>query len=883
MEEDLTESDGVASNDETLAGDAPQRRREPSISQGTLIGRYVVIGRIGAGGMGVVHAAYDPELDRKVAVKLLHVAPGGSHGKQAHTRLVREAQALAKLSHPNVVAVHDVGTVDERVWMAMEFVTGHTLDAWLSERARPWREVLRVVSAAGEGLAAAHAAGLLHRDFKPDNVMIDTGGRVRVMDFGLARAGSDPGPPLAPGIDEQSGSLSQRVTQIGSLVGTPRYMSPEQLAGKEIDARSDQFSLCVTLWLALYGRHPFEGGDVHELAARVLEGRLERPPAGTRVPGWLRRACTRGMATDPRQRYASVQELLDALARGQARARRRTLLAALAVPAVIGVGALGVERWQHARQLAACEAEGASITEVWNDEARAQLRAGILATGAHDAATTVDKVLPWIDGAAQSFREHQTRACIDGTVESRWDPEILERARGCLADRRHGIESLVQVLSHADDRVVRSAVKAAIALESSASCLDAGVLARLPPPPEPELRPRIAAVTAELAHAEALRGVGKYDEGLQVMAELRDEVEVLGWGPLSARTSKLESTLLHNKGSYADAVAAGTVAYVTAGESGAWADAADVAADLVAREGFFRARPAEGRLWAELARMAASLAGDPLRQREAQRDFGLGMIAFSVGEYEEARTRYDRALAIFEETLGPEHLEVVEVLTSLGTLAASRGALDEARQAWERAKEILEEVLGAEHPEVGKLITNLGVIDYESHDYPRAKASFEQSLALQTAAFGPDHPDVAGNLDNLGATYNQLGDPERALAMQLRALATWEKVVGPDHPKVAVSARLIGLTYVAQQRYQEALAVFERSVAIFERHEGIQYGEPEARFALIEMLVKTDGDRTRIRAEAEKARVGYRELGEGQAAELAELEALLAGMEEGSP
>ena len=310
----------------------PERRPVHALERGSVVGRYTVLDRLGAGGMGVVYAAYDETLDRKVALKMLRSAAGPSRASNdaptelgdGARRMLREAQAMARLSHPNVVTVHDVDTYDDQVFLAMEYVEGQTLASWIAaDPKRPWRDIVAIFGQAAAGLMAAHEAGLVHRDFKPENVMLGKDGRVRVMDFGLARAAEEvddaettgpreprPAPkPSAPDAEpgaapttgaesspafgapvdapvdpeetlvdsagarasartprSASGGLSDKVTRTGVALGTPAYMSPEQHRGEVTDARSDQFSFCVALYEALYGRRPFPGTSVAELA-----------------------------------------------------------------------------------------------------------------------------------------------------------------------------------------------------------------------------------------------------------------------------------------------------------------------------------------------------------------------------------------------------------------------------------------------------------------------------------------------------------------------------------------------------------------------------------------------------------------------------------------
>ncbi|HYU15683.1 MAG TPA: protein kinase, partial [Candidatus Acidoferrum sp.] len=252
---------------------------------GAAVGRYLVQGRLGVGGMGVVYAALDPELGRKVALKLLRSdAVSAADLSTVRERLLREAQAMARLAHPNVVAVFDVGGVGDQIFVAMELVEGETLARWLRAAPRPISEVVEAFVQAGQGLAAAHAAGLVHRDFKPENVLVGLDGRVRVGDFGLARSTLAPSAPeeaIEPGAERETHRLataSAPLTRSAALAGTPFYMAPEQFRGESIDARTDQFSFCVALHAAISGVHPFVEGGVETLAEAVTRGQMREPP-----------------------------------------------------------------------------------------------------------------------------------------------------------------------------------------------------------------------------------------------------------------------------------------------------------------------------------------------------------------------------------------------------------------------------------------------------------------------------------------------------------------------------------------------------------------------------------------------------------------------------
>lgn len=311
------------------------------LPRGAQVGRYVVQGCIGSGAMGIVYTAHDPELGRNVALKLLRAAgdetpsSSGSRG-----RLLREAQAMAKLAHPDVITVYDVGTVGDEVFIAMELIDGGTLGEWLRQPAmRSWRDVLGVMRRAAEGLAAAHGAGLVHRDFKPDNVLVGRDGRVRVTDFGLARLAATTAPAAAAEDASPMAHTSSAVTRTGTLAGTPAYMAPEVIAGRPADVRSDVFAFCVTFYEALYGERPFAGKTLVDLRASIEAGRVRAPARSARIPKWLRRAVVRGLDANPENRPQSMRALLDMLDAGPRRARARISLAAAGAVALFAIGA----------------------------------------------------------------------------------------------------------------------------------------------------------------------------------------------------------------------------------------------------------------------------------------------------------------------------------------------------------------------------------------------------------------------------------------------------------------------------------------------------------------------------------------------------------------
>jgi serine/threonine protein kinase/Tfp pilus assembly protein PilF len=292
------------------------------------LGRFELEERIGSGGMGVVYAARDPELDRAVALKVLQP---NLAGREAYQRLLREAQSLAKLSHPNVVTVFEVGREGDRVFIAMELIDGDSLDVWLARAKPSWQITLRLMLEAARGIAAAHERGLTHRDIKPGNIVVDREDRPRVVDFGLARA-------ELRAESVRAGALALALTQERALLGTPAYAAPEQLDGAEAGPRSDQFSFAVTLWEALTGKRPFSGDTVSDILAAIQNGKIEAEGA-VRVPAAVLQALTPALRADPTERYPSMSALTAALSRASSPRSKVPAVVAVIV-ALSGLGAL---------------------------------------------------------------------------------------------------------------------------------------------------------------------------------------------------------------------------------------------------------------------------------------------------------------------------------------------------------------------------------------------------------------------------------------------------------------------------------------------------------------------------------------------------------------
>jgi len=400
---------------------APSSSDVDVLERGATVGRYLTLERLGAGAMGVVYAAYDPELDRKVALKFLLRQTNGRDPTRQQARLVREAKAMAKLSHPNVGSIFDVGVHENRVFLAMEYLPGGTLSKWLAAEKRPWRQIVNMFEGVGHGLAAAHAEGLIHRDFKPDNVLLDKAGKPKVVDFGLVRLSgaievSDSGPnddsdlAVAEAVPEASAAGAVALTRTGALAGTPAYMAPEQFLGKPVDARTDQFAFCVALYEALYGERPFAGNSMIAIADSVTAGRIQPAPKNTQIPGWVRACLVKGLRTDAGVRYPGFDDLLAALRNDPVGRLKRRLGVGVAVGAIVGA----VVFVQHRSNLRRVELERALALHV---SAATQARADADALGGR-AAGLRQRALQEFDHGRREEGERiwkEARAVVEAT------------------------------------------------------------------------------------------------------------------------------------------------------------------------------------------------------------------------------------------------------------------------------------------------------------------------------------------------------------------------------------------------------------------------------------------------------------------------------------
>ncbi len=618
--------------------------------------------------------------------------------------MLLEAQATARLSHPNVVAVHDVGLYGDGIYMAMELIDGPTLDNWLAEDVdRAWTDVVEVLRAAAEGLAAAHAAGLVHRDFKPQNVMIGRDGRVRVLDFGLVHRvhdvpdsfeitadGSEPGTS-----DTASLVLDAPRTRADSLVGTPAYMAPEQFEAGPVDARTDQFAFCVVAFVALFGMRPYAGDTIPELRAAVRKGRLQTPPQGTGVPARVRRALVRGLSPDPARRFPDMAHLLRELR--DVRPRWQTWgLTAAGLAAVVGLGVgVSIARTPAAAPGHPCAASGGALDEVWNDDRRRQIEAQFSSLQLGFADVTLAEVERRIDEYAGGWVAQHQDACEATHVRHEQSSDLLDRRTACLQRRKAALAALLSVLEDADESVAENAIAASASLPMLAPCEDLERLLAAPEiehTPDPELQQLLARSRAE-------RQAARHGRAL-VLAE--EAVARLGTSGAPAGRVEAWIELGHAQnslGKHKEARSSFRKAFFEAHREGLDLLAARSAIGLIELEGVGDREDPGASDWVELAEVAATRAGRSA-ELEMELESALASALGFVGRCDEGLLHAQRFLDLSLRRHGEDHPVTADAYQSLSSLQSRLGRHEEAIANARRALDVTRDAFGSPHPEV---------------------------------------------------------------------------------------------------------------------------------------------------------------------------------------
>ncbi len=731
---------------------SPRRSNGSAVVHGT-IGRYEVTRLLGEGAMGSVFEALDPELGRHVAIKVVR----GASSPELRARLLREAQTAARLKHPNIVTVYDAGTVGEEVFVAMELVSGGSARGWLATKPG-WQEVLRVFTGAGKGLAAVHDAGLVHRDFKPDNVLLDADRTARVSDFGLVGLERTTNPQADRGDAE--------LTRTGTLMGTPAYMSLELFSGGAASPASDQFAFCVSLFEALAGERPFRASTIEQLKAAVQSGELVTAPRS--VPSWVLRIVRRGLDTDPGKRFPTMHALVKELSETMGRRRLRTGLALGAATIVLLVSG---STW-FART---SPCSGFTVGEGWNPAVRAAVARALTREGAPD--TLITTVAADLDAYALAWLSAQQAACTATRVRGEQTEAVLEQRVACLDQRRRELTALTTMLRTADTRVAQRAASLTGHLPDIATCADLeAVKSERPLPQSPEGRKEVLAMREKLAQVFALSEAGHTKESLTLALEVDATLEKLQYTPQRAE-SQLRIGQLNSLLSDFDA------------------------ADKHLRE-------------------AVLLATSSGQDRLAARALGLQAqnLATAQRNGPESENAINLAIATLARAGNPEQ-SVDDLQFSLGTMREFQGRYPEAEKAWSTCLGIRLREHGPGHPRVATVYNALGVVLDDQSNPRKALEYFEKAERIWLSTVGPMHPNLASNYNSKAIAYSALGRKEEALVAHGKAMEIRTKLYGPESREVAQTLSNLAAE-LGPGREKEAVEKYLQARALYVKLQG---------------------------------------------------------------
>jgi tetratricopeptide (TPR) repeat protein len=779
--------------------------------------------------MGVVCTAYDPKLDRKVALKLLReqAVDGASNVSQGRARLLREAQALAKLSHPNIITVHDVDTFEGQLYMAMEFVEGKTLKDWMQEPKRPWRETVGVFVDAGRGLAAAHAEGITHRDFKPANVLMGDDGRVRVVDFGLAKGreardledeiesttGSHAALPIHDSgiIDMMRSASSSELTQVGKSVGTPAYMAPEQHLGFGVGQETDQFCFCVSLYEALYGRLPFRGEKIEERFQNMVEGNVLEAPKDARVPARIFRVLSRGLASQTSDRFPSMDVLLAELSKDPAKRNTRIAmgLGALALAGAGVFGALSVAE----NEVQLCEGGADKLVGVWDDGRKQTIHEAFAATEKPYAEDSWTRVEAALDAYSTGWVTQYEDVCKATRVRGEQSDALLDLRMGCLNRRLHKAQALLDVYASADAKVVERAPRSVDSLEAVEECATAELSnVKHAMPEDPDERAAVAQVQDRLDVVGAELAAGRVKNALPIAAEAVEAAQALPHLPTRAEAQLYLARAHKDSGTLDEAQTAFEQTVRIAAES----ERADIEArawtNLVHVVGYRLRRPEQGLALVLPAEAAIARGGQKLKEKQRLTN-NVGGVYFGQGEYAKAEETYREALELAEEVYGSNSPRAIGILGNLASSLGAQSKYDAAEPFARKAYELGRLRYGNNHPNTAGDLNNLGNVLTALGRDEEACEMHEKALAIREKALPEGHPKTADSLNAVAGVFVEKGKHEEAEKMYLRSIAIFEKAFG-EHPRTASANNNLGILYQRMERYDDGLRHHDRALEI---------------------------------------------------------------------
>ncbi len=730
------------------------------------VGRYAVLSHLGSGGMGSVYAAYDPDLDRKVALKL--VRPDRA-GPDEATRLLREARAQAKLTHPNVVRVYDVGLHEEQLFFAMEFVSDSNLRQWIAHQNPDWRRVVRIFSDVAQGLAAAHESGLVHRDLKPENILIGKDGEARIADFGLVRSLNAPESP-ADQSHRSTNTASPADRQNSGAMGTRPYMAPELSSGGTADELSDQYSFFVALHLALYREFP-------QPHSGNPPGPKPSSPSPRRIkaPSRLRRIVLRGLSRNPRNRYPTMRQVLTELSRVANRKRHSWVGAS----ALAGTAALLGTVFFNAPGATVCGGSEERFVQVWDEGRKKSVRSAFLRSGSPFAGDVAGRIESALNRYRSDWVSLHRDTCFAASVRGELPERIFDLRMLCLENRREEVRALTDLFIAKGDAILPQAVEATQNLASLKDCEDRSELAFLRPlPMAPEARQRIKDVQARLAAMKVRRETGQETDLEAVRAAVR-KAQDIGYSPLTSTASKeLALTLRDPKGDVEEAIEqfeAFLKAAIAGGDSVASAEAYAYLASTV---GYNKGDIARGEWWSQLAEAALEGLGPGHETSKMIIHRAVGLVAWHAGRHEKAQDHWFKAVDYSIKAYGPQHYHSAQAIGNLALLPTI--SREDQIEYLHRALDLKEKALGEWNPQLANSLVNLGAQLGEEGRYEEGLKTARRCAEILIRFYGSRHQNLVYPWLLESELLIRMDLPEQALASLTLAEGV-AKRLSPNH------------------------------------------------------------------------------------------------------
>lgn len=773
--------------------------------RGESLGRYVALDTLGSGGMGIVLSAYDAKLDRRVALKLLH--PHTQTDPENHARLIREAQALAKLSHPGVVSVYDVGEIRGQVFIAMEFIDGPNLRRWTHDAERSPAQVIAVFRDAARGLIAAHDAGIVHRDFKPDNVLIGPAGRAHVTDFGLALESHE----VVPGMSASSrsaspASASARLTETGMVMGTPAYMPVEQHAGKPTDHRSDQFSFCVSFYEALYGVRPFSGTNATELCLSIKRAEIPPPPPGVSVPRRVHRAIVKGLAVKPDGRHPSMRALLRAIT-APTRNRRTWIFGGLGGLA-IGAGVVALAE-PEARP---CTSFQGTIEEVYGSEEESAIQTAFESTKLAYASTSFEATARTLDTFTKNWATGAAEACL-ATERGEQSDHMLDLRMNCLDRARSRLTATVEVLRQGSKDVVSHGVALASSQAELELCADLEALQRTSVlPKDADEADEAATLFAALDRIEAMRGAGKKEDAKMLFSDYEARLAQTSFPPVVAQAAWVRGRLEGTDNKATDAIEHFKRAYLVSLEHGMDGLAANAASSLGFYHSEFQVDFDQADHYLRVATALAKASGSAHVQASVAGN--LAALRTRQSRYDDAAAAARAGLALAKSPKSPRPLVIAEAYVSLAHILRLRDGPKAAVPMLLEARDHVLKELGSTHPVLVRIYSEQAGTARELGDYDEAFVHGTAALEQARAAYGEGSLDEAYELANLATIAGSLGRKHESLDMLARVDEVFAREQGETHPVRAAVMNNRAAIFGELEEWDEAEAAFLSALEI---------------------------------------------------------------------